>query len=105
MSIVSTAEPVIVKNLTVMTIQHNSFLTCVGFGQPNVTYSWLKNGQPLIGNNKYFMQQHILIIYDVENKDAGMYQCCAENTYNKMCSYAELRIPRELNTLYININI
>jgi hypothetical protein len=74
--------------------------TCEAFGIPDVTYQWHRNGEylspetlppPDIG--RYFIQDNVLTIKKLdEERDAGMYQCRANNSLATKFSSAQLRV-------------
>ncbi|XP_050530514.1 contactin [Daktulosphaira vitifoliae] len=74
--------------------------TCEAFGVPDVTYKWFKNGEPLEidklqpdDQKRYSVQDNVLNIrYLDAERDSGMYQCQARNTYKASYSSAQLRV-------------
>lgn len=73
--------------------------TCEAFGVPDVSYKWYKNGEPLIPQDlltqdsaRYIIQDNILTIKYVDERDNGMYQCRAKNTHKVTYSSAQLRV-------------
>ncbi|KAF7250844.1 Contactin-5 [Varanus komodoensis] len=73
---------------------------CKAMGKPRPTYRWLKNGAPLWPENyvsiplqsRIEMLNGVLMIHSVNQSDAGMYQCVAENKHGAIYASAELRI-------------
>uniref|UniRef100_H3ALI7 Contactin-5 n=1 Tax=Latimeria chalumnae TaxID=7897 RepID=H3ALI7_LATCH len=65
---------------------------CRATGKPRPTYRWLKNGIPLSPQSRIEILNGVLIIHSVNQSDAGMYQCLAENKYETIYANAELRI-------------
>nr|XP_015197270.1 PREDICTED: contactin-5 isoform X3 [Lepisosteus oculatus] len=65
---------------------------CKATGKPRPTYRWLHNGIPLSIQSRMEMVNGELIIRNVNQSDAGMYQCIAENKYGAIYSSAELKI-------------
>jgi len=67
-----------------------TIMTCLILTNPIDTFSWLRNGQKLVTNDKYELAnwtvgeyQYMLAatIHDLELSDYGTYQCIAENDY------------------------
>uniref|UniRef100_A0A8D2CU99 Contactin-5 n=1 Tax=Sciurus vulgaris TaxID=55149 RepID=A0A8D2CU99_SCIVU len=65
---------------------------CKATGKPRPTYRWLKNGVPLLPQSRVDMVNGVLMIHNVNQSDAGMYQCLAENKYGAIYASAELKI-------------
>ncbi|XP_058145016.1 contactin-5 isoform X2 [Dasypus novemcinctus] len=65
---------------------------CKATGKPRPTYRWLKNGAPLLPQSRVEMVNGVLMIHNVNQSDAGMYQCLAENKYGAIYASAELKI-------------
>ncbi|XP_067322630.1 contactin-5 isoform X2 [Anolis sagrei] len=65
---------------------------CKAIGKPRPTYRWLKNGTPLWPESRIEMVNGVLMIHSVNQSDAGMYQCVAENKHGAVYTSAELRI-------------
>ncbi|XP_008846890.1 contactin-5 [Nannospalax galili] len=65
---------------------------CKATGKPKPTYRWLKNGAPLLPQSRVDMANGVLMIHSVNQSDAGMYQCLAENKYGGIYASAELKI-------------
>uniref|UniRef100_A0A7N4P7N7 Contactin-5 n=1 Tax=Sarcophilus harrisii TaxID=9305 RepID=A0A7N4P7N7_SARHA len=63
---------------------------CKATGKPRPTYRWLKNGVPLL--SRVEMVNGVLMIHNVNQSDAGMYQCLAENKYGSIYASAELKV-------------
>ncbi|KAK3105542.1 hypothetical protein FSP39_000096 [Pinctada imbricata] len=71
--------------------------TCLAGGLPRPTYSWFKNGQPLIANtlsgSGITINDNILTISSADiNRHTGMYQCGAINTHGTTYSGAQIRV-------------
>uniref|UniRef100_A0A8C0VEC6 Contactin 6 n=1 Tax=Cyanistes caeruleus TaxID=156563 RepID=A0A8C0VEC6_CYACU len=64
------------------------FWECKARGTPSPSYSWLKNGQPLIIQ----IENGTLLIPMLNLSDSGLYQCVAENKYDTIYANAELRV-------------
>ncbi|CAK1543757.1 unnamed protein product [Leptosia nina] len=46
---------------------------------PAASINWLKSGESIKNNNRYFILQNELLIVDVKKEDAGVYRCIASN--------------------------
>ncbi|NXS07874.1 CNTN6 protein, partial [Neodrepanis coruscans] len=68
------------------------FWECKAKGTPSPSYSWLKNGQPLVSEERIQIENGTLIIPVLNMSDSGLYQCVAENKYNTIYANAELRV-------------
>lgn len=96
------AEPNFTIPLNDKHMDHNSDLTwtCEAFGIPDVTYSWLRNGEPLEvdklpqeDRDRYNIVDNVLTIkYLKAERDQAMYQCQAKNPLKTKYSSAQLRI-------------
>ncbi|KAM9220238.1 contactin-5 [Dugong dugon] len=75
---------------------------CKATGKPRPTYRWLKNGVPLSPQSRVQMVNGVLMIHNVNQSDAGMYQCLAENKYGAIYASAELRILASAPTFALN---
>ncbi|KAL8191093.1 UNVERIFIED_CONTAM: Contactin-5 [Gekko kuhli] len=65
---------------------------CKATGKPRPTYRWLKNGASFLQESRIEMVNGVLMIHSVNQSDAGMYQCVAENKHGAIYTSAELRI-------------
>ncbi|XP_067907596.1 contactin-4-like isoform X5 [Heterodontus francisci] len=65
---------------------------CKASGEPKPSYKWLKNGEPLIIEERIQVEKGILTIRAVNLSDSGMYQCMAENKHGVIYVSAELRV-------------
>nr|XP_056714092.1 contactin-5 [Euleptes europaea] len=65
---------------------------CKATGKPRPTYRWLRNGALLWQESRIEMVNGVLMIHSVNQSDAGMYQCVAENKHGAIYTSAELRI-------------
>uniref|UniRef100_A0A8C5LQK3 Contactin-5 n=1 Tax=Leptobrachium leishanense TaxID=445787 RepID=A0A8C5LQK3_9ANUR len=65
---------------------------CKATAKPRPIYRWLKNGLPLMPQNRIEMVNGILTIHNVNQSDAGMYQCLSENIYGIIYGSAELKV-------------
>ncbi|XP_004604874.2 contactin-5 isoform X2 [Sorex araneus] len=75
---------------------------CKATGKPRPTYRWLRNGAPLTPQSRVEMVNGILMIHNVNQSDAGMYQCLAENKYGAIYASAELRILASVPSFALN---
>ncbi|MEE6472924.1 hypothetical protein FKM82_009781, partial [Ascaphus truei] len=75
---------------------------CKATGKPRPIYRWLKNGLPLMPQNRVEMVNGMLIIHNVNQSDAGMYQCLAENIYGIIYGSAELKVLASAPTFELN---
>ncbi|XP_003430665.3 contactin-5 [Ornithorhynchus anatinus] len=75
---------------------------CKAIGKPRPTVRWLKNGLPLWPRSGIEMVNGILMIHNVNQSDAGMYQCLAENKYGTIYANAELKILASAPTFALN---
>uniref|UniRef100_A0A5F4VZ43 Contactin 4 n=1 Tax=Callithrix jacchus TaxID=9483 RepID=A0A5F4VZ43_CALJA len=73
-------------------MEENVFWECKANGRPKPTYRWLKNGEPLLTQDRIQIEQGTLNITVVNLSDAGMYQCLAENKHGVIFSNAELNV-------------
>ncbi|XP_049844901.1 contactin [Schistocerca gregaria] len=96
------AEPNFTIPLVDRHMDKNSDLTwtCEAFGIPDVTYSWLRNGEPLDveklpgeDRDRYRIVDNVLTIKNLDpDRDQAMYQCKAKNQLKAKYSTAQLRI-------------
>ncbi|XP_053561563.1 contactin-5 [Bombina bombina] len=75
---------------------------CKATGKPRPIYRWLKNGLPLMPQNRIEMVNGMLTIHNVNQSDAGMYQCLAENIYGIIYGSAELKVLALAPTFEMN---
>ncbi|KAF4008826.1 hypothetical protein G4228_000704 [Cervus hanglu yarkandensis] len=75
---------------------------CKATGKPRPTYRWLKNGVALLPQSRVEMVNGVLMIHNVNQSDAGMYQCLAENKYGTIYASAELKILASAPTFALN---
>uniref|UniRef100_A0A2K6KXT5 Contactin-5 n=1 Tax=Rhinopithecus bieti TaxID=61621 RepID=A0A2K6KXT5_RHIBE len=75
---------------------------CKATGKPRPTYRWMKNGVPLSSQSRVEMVNGVLMIHNVNQSDAGMYQCLAENKYGAIYASAELKILASAPTFALN---
>uniref|UniRef100_A0A803XUA0 Contactin 6 n=1 Tax=Meleagris gallopavo TaxID=9103 RepID=A0A803XUA0_MELGA len=75
-----------------LSLYDSLFWECKAKGKPTPSYSWLKNGQPLMSEERIQVENGTLIIPMVNMSDSGLYQCVAENKYDTIYASAELRV-------------
>ncbi|KAG8452995.1 hypothetical protein GDO86_004705 [Hymenochirus boettgeri] len=75
---------------------------CKAEAKPRPIYRWLKNGLPLMPQNRIEMVNGMLTIHNVNQSDAGMYQCLAENIYGIIYGSAELKVLASAPTFELN---
>ncbi|KFP88498.1 Contactin-6, partial [Acanthisitta chloris] len=68
------------------------FWECKAKGKPSPSYSWLKNGQPLVPEERIEVSNGTLRIPVLTVSDSGLYQCVAQNEYDTIYASAELRV-------------
>ncbi|XP_007500179.1 contactin-4 isoform X2 [Monodelphis domestica] len=73
-------------------IEESIFWECKANGRPKPTYRWLKNGEPLLTQDRIQIEHGTLNITTVNLSDAGMYQCVAENRHGIIFASAELSV-------------
>ena len=71
---------------------------CYGKGEPDVNYKWYRNGEPLVISElvpadqaRYSIDNNVLSIRQVSQRDEAMYQCYIKNTLGSAFSSAQLR--------------
>uniref|UniRef100_A0A8C6SG54 Contactin 3a, tandem duplicate 2 n=1 Tax=Neogobius melanostomus TaxID=47308 RepID=A0A8C6SG54_9GOBI len=75
---------------TVLAIEERLYWECRANGKPKPSYSWLKNGQPLV--SEIHVEEGVLSVSVLTLADAGMYQCVAENRHGVIYFAAELMV-------------
>ncbi|XP_027750016.1 contactin-6-like isoform X3 [Empidonax traillii] len=75
-----------------LSLYDSLFWECKAKGKPSPSYSWLKNGQPLVSEERIQIENGTLIIPMLNVSDSGLYQCVAENKYDTIYASAELRV-------------
>ncbi|NXJ45536.1 CNTN6 protein, partial [Spizaetus tyrannus] len=75
-----------------LSLYDSLFWECKAKGKPSPSYSWLKNGQPLMSEERIKIENGTLIIPMLNMSDSGLYQCVAENKYDTIYANAELRV-------------
>ncbi|NWW61200.1 CNTN6 protein, partial [Ifrita kowaldi] len=75
-----------------LSLYESLFWECKARGKPSPSYSWLKNGQPLVSEERIQIENGTLLIPMLNLSDSGLYQCVAENEYDTIYANAELRV-------------
>ncbi|XP_032927583.1 contactin-6-like isoform X2 [Catharus ustulatus] len=75
-----------------LSLYDSLFWECKARGKPSPSYSWLKNGQPLMSEERIQIENGTLLIPMLNLSDSGLYQCVAENKYDTIYANAELRV-------------
>uniref|UniRef100_A0A8C7XW60 Contactin 3a, tandem duplicate 2 n=1 Tax=Oryzias sinensis TaxID=183150 RepID=A0A8C7XW60_9TELE len=65
---------------------------CRANGKPKPSYTWLKNGQQLLSDDRTHVEDGVLSVSMLTLTDAGMYQCVAENKHGVIYFAAELMV-------------
>ncbi|XP_078399857.1 contactin-4-like isoform X2 [Cetorhinus maximus] len=88
------ARPNWIRNLTDAHVPIGERLQwiCKASGEPKPSHRWLKNGEPLIIEERIQVEKGTLNIRAVNLSDSGMYQCVAENKHGVIYVSAELRV-------------
>uniref|UniRef100_A0A673XLG8 Contactin-3 n=1 Tax=Salmo trutta TaxID=8032 RepID=A0A673XLG8_SALTR len=77
-----------VYKLTVANLQWE----CRASGKPKPVYRWLKNGEPLVLEDRILVEGGRLAVSRINLLDSGMYQCLAENEHGAIYASAELKV-------------
>uniref|UniRef100_A0A3Q3KPJ8 Contactin 3a, tandem duplicate 2 n=1 Tax=Monopterus albus TaxID=43700 RepID=A0A3Q3KPJ8_MONAL len=77
---------------TALAIEERLDWECRANGKPKPSYTWLKNGQQLLSEDRIHVADGILSVSALTLSDAGMYQCVAENTHGVIYFAAELMV-------------
>ncbi|XP_017282446.1 contactin-3 isoform X2 [Kryptolebias marmoratus] len=77
---------------TALSIEENLFWECKANGKPKPSYSWLKNGEQVIPEERVQIENGALSITTLNLSDSGMYQCVAENKHGSVYSSAQLMV-------------
>ncbi|KAK6473999.1 contactin-3-like [Huso huso] len=75
-----------------MAIEDSIVWECKASAKPKPSYSWLKNGEALVLEDRIRIENGVLSITALNLSDSGMYQCVAENKHGVIYSGAELRV-------------
>uniref|UniRef100_A0A8C2BD23 Contactin 4 n=1 Tax=Cyprinus carpio TaxID=7962 RepID=A0A8C2BD23_CYPCA len=75
-----------------MAIESDLHWECKANGKPQPVYQWLKNGQPLVSQDRIRVDGGALTISNINLMDSGMYQCLAENDNGIIYASAELKV-------------
>uniref|UniRef100_A0A8C7VFW9 Contactin-3 n=1 Tax=Oncorhynchus mykiss TaxID=8022 RepID=A0A8C7VFW9_ONCMY len=75
-----------------MAIEANLQWECKASGKPKPVYRWLKNGEPLVPEDRILVEGGRLAVPRINLLDSGMYQCLAENEHGAIYASAELKV-------------
>ncbi|XP_014021834.1 contactin-4 [Salmo salar] len=75
-----------------MAIEANLQWECKASGKPKPVYRWLKNGEPLVLEDRILVEGGRLAVSRINLLDSGMYQCLAENEHGAIYASAELKV-------------
>ncbi|XP_029011854.1 contactin-3-like isoform X2 [Betta splendens] len=77
---------------TALAIEERLHWECRANGRPKPSYTWLKNGQQLLSQDRTHVEDGVLSVSALTLSDAGMYQCVAENKHGVIYFAAELMV-------------
>uniref|UniRef100_A0A7N6F6J1 Contactin 3a, tandem duplicate 2 n=1 Tax=Anabas testudineus TaxID=64144 RepID=A0A7N6F6J1_ANATE len=77
---------------TALAIEERLYWECRANGKPKPSYTWLKNGQQLLSEDRIHVDDGVLTVSVLTLSDAGMYQCVAENKHGVIYFAAELMV-------------
>ncbi|KAG7227069.1 hypothetical protein INR49_022416 [Caranx melampygus] len=77
---------------TALAIEERLYWECRANGKPKPSYTWLKNGQQLLSDDRVHVEDGVLSVSALTLSDAGMYQCVAENKHGVIYFAAELMV-------------
>uniref|UniRef100_A0A3B4FIZ4 Contactin-3-like n=1 Tax=Pundamilia nyererei TaxID=303518 RepID=A0A3B4FIZ4_9CICH len=77
---------------TALAIEERLYWECRANGRPKPSYTWLKNGQQLLSEDRIHVEDGVLSVSALTLSDAGMYQCVAENKHGVIYFAAELMV-------------
>uniref|UniRef100_A0AAX7SGT0 Contactin 3a, tandem duplicate 2 n=1 Tax=Astatotilapia calliptera TaxID=8154 RepID=A0AAX7SGT0_ASTCA len=77
---------------TALAIEERLYWECRANGRPKPSYTWLKNGQQLLSEDRIHVEDGVLSVSALTLSDAGMYQCVAENKHGVIYLAAELMV-------------
>ncbi|XP_017273358.1 contactin-3 isoform X1 [Kryptolebias marmoratus] len=77
---------------TALAIEERLYWECRANGKPKPSYTWLKNGQQLLSEDRFHVEDGVLSVSVLTLSDAGMYQCVAENKHGVIYFAAELMV-------------
>uniref|UniRef100_A0A672Z6C0 Contactin-3-like n=1 Tax=Sphaeramia orbicularis TaxID=375764 RepID=A0A672Z6C0_9TELE len=77
---------------TALAIEERLYWECRANGKPKPSYTWLKNGQQLVSEDRIHVEDGVLSVSVLTLSDAGMYQCVAENKHGVIYFAAELMV-------------
>ncbi|XP_041743354.1 contactin-4-like isoform X2 [Coregonus clupeaformis] len=75
-----------------MAIEANLQWECRASGKPKPVYRWLRNGEPLVLEDRILVEGGRLAVSRINLLDSGMYQCLAENEHGAIYASAELKV-------------
>ena len=80
---------------------------CDVYGNPPPLVTWLKNGEAIISSNYFQVSDggRRLNILGLVPRDAGMYQCTAENEVGSIQASASLTIRQATGACYVIITV
>uniref|UniRef100_A0A8C8LQT2 Contactin-3 n=1 Tax=Oncorhynchus tshawytscha TaxID=74940 RepID=A0A8C8LQT2_ONCTS len=84
-------QSMIAHNIYKLTIANLQW-ECRASGKPKPVYRWLKNGEPLVLEDRILLEGGRLAISRINLLDSGMYQCLAENEHGAIYASAELKV-------------
>ncbi|XP_053148963.1 contactin-4 isoform X6 [Hemicordylus capensis] len=73
-------------------MEESIYWECKANGRPKPSYSWLKDGELLLPQERIQIDHGALTITSVNLSDTGMYQCVAENRHGVIFVSAELSV-------------
>ncbi|XP_077781145.1 contactin-4 isoform X3 [Podarcis muralis] len=73
-------------------MEESIYWECKANGRPKPSYSWLKDGELLLPQERILIEHGTLTITSVNLSDTGMYQCVAENRHGTIYISAELSV-------------
>ncbi|XP_011473528.1 contactin-2 isoform X1 [Oryzias latipes] len=76
--------------------------SCLSSGKPRPSVRWLRNGQPVITQDRVEVNGANLKISSLALDDSGMYQCVAENKHGTIYASAELRVQVQAPDFRLN---
>ncbi|XP_068940175.1 contactin-6 [Petaurus breviceps papuanus] len=68
------------------------FWECRASGKPTPSYTWFKNGETIVSEERIQIENGSLMISVLNVSDSGFYQCVAENKYQTIYANAELKV-------------
>uniref|UniRef100_A0A8C5DCN7 Contactin-3-like n=1 Tax=Gouania willdenowi TaxID=441366 RepID=A0A8C5DCN7_GOUWI len=77
---------------TALAIEERLYWECRANGKPKPSYTWLRNGQQLLSEDRINVEDGVLTVSVLTLADAAMYQCVAENKHGVIYFAAELMV-------------